>query len=75
MKAIKLFISHPQLPISILLMLALLFIAIAKIAANDNSYSSIINKSILKSEMSNEDDVEVVNIRSQRRIMLYPIYN
>ncbi|RLD46546.1 MAG: hypothetical protein DRI86_02870 [Bacteroidetes bacterium] len=75
MKAVRLLISNPQVPISVLLMLALMFIAIAKISAKDNLYSTTFKDSN-KEEVKSEDKVvEVVSYVDNRIIKLYPIYN
>ena len=75
MKAVRLLISNPQVPISILLMLALMFITIAKISAKEIANSSKIKGSKIEEVKTKDKVVDVVSYVDNRIIKLYPIYN
>jgi len=71
MKTIKLSIANPYFPITILLFLSFMFIAIAKISANGNLFEP--KNSPIKKEIIN--NLTSVSITDNRTIKLYPIYN
>jgi len=75
MKAVKLFISNPQVPITILMMLALMFILIAKLSAKGRWNSNRLNTPNIE-EVKNEINTAGLNVSKEyRSIKLYPIYN
>lgn len=75
MKTIKLSIANPYFPITILLFLSFMFIAIAKISANGNFLDA--TNSLAKKEINTPTNqiLTSASVIENRTIKLYPIYN